>query len=131
MLGGREVPVTIEEVFDSARQVAAAEAMKSLPARGGKRFAEVFRHGSMQIEIYAPRGRDTQRPHTRDEVYVVVRGSGVYVNGVQRFAFGPGDVLFAAAGERHHFEGFSADFFTWVLFYGPEGGEKGTPESRP
>jgi mannose-6-phosphate isomerase-like protein (cupin superfamily) len=111
-------------VFDAARQVAAEEAMRRLPQRGGKRFVTAFRHGSLQVEMYAPRGRDAQRPHTRDEVYVLVKGQGVYVNGSQRFAVGPGDLLFAAAGERHHFERFTEDFFAWVLFYGPEGGEK-------
>ncbi|HVP66620.1 MAG TPA: cupin domain-containing protein [Anaeromyxobacteraceae bacterium] len=110
-------------VFDGARQVSARVAMAMLPVRGGKRFATVFRHGSLQVEIFAPRGRDTQRPHLRDEVYVVVRGSGYYVNGAQRFAFRSGDVLFAAAGEEHHFEEFTEDFFTWVFFYGPDGGE--------
>jgi mannose-6-phosphate isomerase-like protein (cupin superfamily) len=84
----------------------------------------VFRHGTLQVEIFAPRGRDSQRPHTRDEVYVVVKGEGVFVNGTQRYAFRAGDVLFAAAGEQHRFEGFGEDFFTWVFFYGPEGGEK-------
>ncbi len=113
-----------ESVFNVERQVAAQVAMARLPSRGGKRFDTVFRHGSLQVEIFAPRGRDAQRPHTRDEVYVVVRGSGFYVNGTQRFAFRAGDVMFAAAGEEHHFENFTEDFFTWVLFYGPEGGEK-------
>jgi len=113
-----------EHVFDPIRQVAAAEAMARLPRAGGKRFATLFRHGSLQVEIFAPRGRDTQRPHTRDEVYVVVRGSGTYVNGPQRFAFRAGDLLFAAAGEPHRFEAFSEDFFTWVLFFGAEGGER-------
>ncbi len=113
-----------EERFDSGRQVAAATAMRRLPARGGKRFENAFRHGSLQVDVFAPRGRDSQRPHTRDEIYVVIRGSGFYVNGGQRFAFAPGDVLFAAAGEEHRFESFGEDFFTWVLFYGPEGGEK-------
>jgi mannose-6-phosphate isomerase-like protein (cupin superfamily) len=111
-------------VFDPIRQVAAAEAMARLPRAGGKRFATLFRHGTLQVEIFAPRGRDTQRPHTRDEVYFVVRGSGTYVNGSQRFAFRAGDLLFAAAGEPHRFEAFSEDFFTWVLFYGPDGGER-------
>ena len=37
--------------------------------------------------------------------------------------FGPGDVLFAAARVEHRFEGFSDDFATWVVFYGPPGGE--------
>jgi hypothetical protein len=28
------------------------------------------------------------------------------------------------AGVEHRFEEFSGDFGTWVIFYGPEGGEK-------
>lgn len=114
----------MSDVFEPNRQVAATEAMSRLPRAGGKRFATMFRHGSLQVEIFAPRGRDTQRPHTRDEIYVVVKGSGTYVNGSQRFAFRAGDLLFAAAGEPHRFEAFTEDFFTWVLFYGPEGGER-------
>ncbi|WP_242356387.1 cupin domain-containing protein [Anaeromyxobacter sp. SG64] len=120
-----------QDVFDLARHVAASAATARLPRAGGKRFETVFRHGSLQVEIFAPRGRDTQRPHDRDEVYVVLRGAGAFVNGTQRFAFRAGDVLFAAAGEVHWFEDFSEDFFTWVLFYGPEGGEKAATAPPP
>jgi mannose-6-phosphate isomerase-like protein (cupin superfamily) len=42
----------------------------------------------------------------------------------RRETFGPGDFLFAPAGVEHRFEDFSKDFATWVLFYGPEGGEQ-------
>jgi mannose-6-phosphate isomerase-like protein (cupin superfamily) len=38
--------------------------------------------------------------------------------------FGPGDFLFAPAGVVHRFEFFSQDLTLWVIFYGPEGGEK-------
>jgi mannose-6-phosphate isomerase-like protein (cupin superfamily) len=100
-------------------------ALAKLPRAGGKRFEVLLRHGSLQMEIYAPRLRDTQKPHDRDEVYVVVRGAGTFVNGSERFTFRSGDVLFAAAGEVHRFEDFSEDFATWVFFYGPEGGERG------
>jgi hypothetical protein len=27
-------------------------------------------------------------------------------------------------GAKHRFENFSHDFVTWVVFYGPQGGEK-------
>jgi mannose-6-phosphate isomerase-like protein (cupin superfamily) len=37
--------------------------------------------------------------------------------------FGPGDALFVPAGMKHRFENFSDDFATWIMFYGPEGGE--------
>jgi len=41
----------------------------------------------------------------------------------ERVPFGPGEALFAAAGVAHRFEGFSDDFATRVVFYGPPGGE--------
>lgn len=104
--------------------VTVADALAKLPASGGQRFAEVFKHGSLQVEMYAPQGHDPQQPHSRDEVYVVARGSGTFVNGSKRHPFRAGDFLFVAAGVEHRFEAFTADFATWVLFYGPEGGEQ-------
>ena len=76
------------------------------------------------MEVFAPRGVDNQQPHTRDEVYLVIRGSGRFVFGSERVTFGPGDFLFVPAGVAHRFENFTEDFVVWVLFYGPEGGEK-------
>jgi len=105
------------------RRTTVAEAMGRLPGPGGERFAEVLGHGSMEVEIYAPRGTDPQTPHTRDELYVVVSGSGTFVNGPDRHPFSPGDVLFVPAGAEHRFEDFTDDLAVWVVFYGPEGGE--------
>ncbi len=105
------------------RRATVAEAMGRLPGPGGERFAEVLGHGSMEVEIYAPRGTDPQTPHTRDELYVVVSGSGTFVNGPERHPFGPGDVLFVPASVEHRFEDFTDDLAVWVVFYGPEGGE--------
>ena len=98
-------------------------ALARLPAPGGERYVELFRHGTLSVELYAPRGRDPQQPHTRDEVYVVVQGSGEFVNGGERHPFGPGDLLFVPAGVTHRFERFTDDLAVWVMFYGPEGGE--------
>lgn len=105
------------------RGATVAEALALLPAAGGARFAKVLERGSLLVEIYAPRGRDPQQPHTRDEAYVVVTGSGEFVNGDRRHAFGPGDFLFVPAGVAHRFENFTDDLVVWVIFYGPEGGE--------
>lgn len=107
------------------RRVPLAEALARLPEPGGPRFVKVLEHGTLEVEIYAPRGHDPQQPHTRDEVYVVVSGSGWFVNGGDRHPFSAGDLLFVPAGVVHRFEDFSDDFVTWVLFYGPEGGERG------
>jgi quercetin dioxygenase-like cupin family protein len=88
-----------------------------------KPFVLLFRHGTLEVEFYKPDRIDNQKPHTRDEVYVVVSGSGTFVNGSVRQRFESGEVLFAAAHVEHHFEDFTPDFATWVFFYGPEGGE--------
>jgi hypothetical protein len=64
---------------DSCKRVEVVEALKRLPNPEGKRFATIFEQGSLLVEIYAPRGTDPQSPHTRDEVYFVVAGTGEYV----------------------------------------------------
>jgi mannose-6-phosphate isomerase-like protein (cupin superfamily) len=98
-------------------------ALARLRAEPGRTFIELFRHGTLAVEIYKPEKIDPQMPHTRDEVYVVVSGSGTFLNGGVRHPFGPGEVLFVPAGVEHRFESFTDDFVTWVFFYGPEGGE--------
>jgi mannose-6-phosphate isomerase-like protein (cupin superfamily) len=99
------------------------DALKKLPGPNGERFATVLEHGTLDVEIYAPRGTDPQKPHTRDEVYVVLSGRGEFLNGSVRESFAPGDILFVPAFSEHRFEKFSDDLVVWVFFYGPEGGE--------
>jgi len=69
----------------------------------GEHFIEAFTHGSLVVELYAPRDRDTQSPHDRDEVYFVVSGSGEFVVDGRRSEFVAGDALFVAAGVEHRF----------------------------
>src|SRR5438105_2676441 len=108
----------------------AAELLKRLPGPisakwpQGERFAAALSHGSMSVELYAPVGTDPQTPHTQDELYFVHAGTGVFMaNGLRR-SFGPGDCFFVPSGMEHRFESFSDDFSTWVVFWGPQGGEQ-------
>ncbi|MFK7812889.1 MAG: cupin domain-containing protein [Maribacter sp.] len=87
-------------------------------------FLTVFKHGTLAVEVYKPEKVDLQKPHTRDEVYVIISGSGEFLNDGVRSNIKIGDFLFVPAGTEHRFENFTDDFSTWVLFYGPEGGEK-------
>ena len=90
----------------------------------GKRLLYPVRHGSMRVGIYAPRaGRDPQGPHDQDEIYIVASGRGSFVKGTERRPFGPGDLIFVEAGVEHRFEDIGDDFATWVVFWGPKGGE--------
>jgi mannose-6-phosphate isomerase-like protein (cupin superfamily) len=100
-----------------------AQGLALMPGPYGDDFAMLLQHGTLDIGLYAPRGSDPQTPHTRDEVYVVMRGSVQFQNGEERMAFGPGDVLFVPAHREHRFERFTDDLAVWVFFYGPEGGE--------
>ena len=100
-----------------------ADMAARLPRPPARPSAAAFRHGSLEVKLYAPRGVDDQKPHDRDEVYFVWRGSGSFVRGGQSVRFAPGDMIFVAAHEDHRFEDFSDDFMTWVVFYGPVGGE--------
>src|ERR1044072_7528200 len=86
-----------------------SDALLKLPGPNGERFATIAQHGSLLVEIYAPRGTDPQKPHTRDEIYFVAAGTGDFICGESRQSFGPTDLLFAAAGAVHRFENFSAD----------------------
>jgi mannose-6-phosphate isomerase-like protein (cupin superfamily) len=88
-----------------------------------ERFHYLLRHGSMMIGLYAPVGIDDQTPHKQDELYIIVSGQGEFVKGDTRIRFAPQDVLFVEAGMPHRFENYSPDFQTWVIFWGPAGGE--------
>src|SRR5579872_2704188 len=99
------------------------EALQKLAASPEALFLKVMEHGTMSVEIYRPVKTDLQTPHTQDELYVVISGSGEFLNNGIRTPFQPGDVLFAPAGVAHRFENFTEGFATWVIFYGPVGGE--------
>lgn len=104
-------------------RLTAATALERLRGSGTE-FTTLFTHGSLDVEVYRPVGVDRQTPHSRDEIYVVISGHGMFVVGDRRHPFEPGEFLFARAGVVHRFEDFTEDFATWVFFYGPEGGER-------
>lgn len=85
-------------------------------------FVTLLAHNDVEVEIYRPHKVDAQTPHARDELYIVIAGSGWFVNGDTRHRFEPGEVLFVAAGVEHRFERFSDDFSTWVVFFGAPSG---------
>lgn len=90
----------------------------------GERFVSALTHGTMAVEFYAPIGHDPQTPHEQDELYFIYAGSGEFVMAGERHTFQAGTVFFVPAGVEHRFENFTADFSTWVVFWGPQGGEK-------
>ena len=90
----------------------------------GRAFTVMMKHGSMTIEYFAPQEIDTQSPHKQDEIYVIIKGHATFYRDTEKASCKKGDILFVPAGMEHHFENFSDDFVVWVIFYGPDGGEK-------
>lgn len=121
---------TSSELRGEWAHISLAAAFKRLGIAAPARSVALFEHGTLVVKLYKPRGTndeliDPQTPHTRDELYVVARGSGMFFNGEIRRKAEVGDLIFAPTGKAHRFEDFTEDFAVWVMFYGPEGGEAG------
>ena len=104
------------------------KALNAGTSPGGLPAALIREHETLKLYFYEPRGEDRQTPHEQDEVYVIVRGSGTFAmvadsGWMERRPFGPGDAILVPAGTDHRFEDFTDDFGTWVIMYGPPGGE--------
>ena len=80
-------------------------------------FANAFSKGDFELEFFAPRGKDYQTPHEKDEFYIIVRGTAELIKENEAINCSVGDALFVKAGEAHHFENISDDFAAWVIFY--------------
>jgi len=94
------------------------EAIQQLKKETAQKFTVLLRDGNMSVEYFAPYKTDTQKPHSQDELYVIISGSGTFFRDGTRITFKSGDVIFVPAGMIHRFENFTDDFSTWVIFYG-------------
>ncbi|MCE7030517.1 cupin domain-containing protein [Jiella avicenniae] len=93
----------------------------------GQFLAEAFAHGTMTLEVFAPRGEDRQAPHRQDRLFLVVSGRSTTLVGDDAGEAAAGDALLVQAGEAFRFAEMSDDFVSWVVSWGPEGGEAEAP----
>ncbi len=91
--------------------------INQLPTVDGTYFIEAFRKGNLSIELYKPEKEDLQTPHSQDEIYVIISGSGMFKNGEEHYHFKTNDLIFVPAHEEHRFYDFTDDFSTWVVFF--------------
>jgi mannose-6-phosphate isomerase-like protein (cupin superfamily) len=111
---------------DRSRVIHLSEAQAAIPGPAGEHAITLLQRGTLKAMLsigrFAPLPRPTT-PHTQDEIYIVLNGSGVFFHDGKREGFEAGDLLFVAAGVEHRFEDFTEDTVVWVVFYGPNGGE--------
>ncbi len=92
-----------------------SDALDMGPPLKGNLAIPVFDHGSMQAELYMPSESDPQQPHTKDEIYLIVRGKAEFFGGKKIVQIQKGSFIFVPAGTDHRFENFSKNFAVWVF----------------
>ncbi|MDQ6695689.1 MAG: cupin domain-containing protein [Chloroflexota bacterium] len=96
-------------------------------------YLEFLRSSSLSVGLYSlpAQGIDPQQPHTEDEVYYVVKGSGSLEVGEESCAVEASSVIFVAAGVKHHFHSITEDMTILVFFAPPEYSLKRGEEAMP
>lgn len=107
----------------TGQHISLEDAQSMGPPPPGNLAVPVLNHGTMEAELYSPVDVDPQKPHDRDEIYVVAKGEGEFFNGEGLVQVKPGSFIFVPAGTPHRFQNFTQGFCVWVFFYGPKGGE--------
>lgn len=95
-----------------------------VPAAGSgqqNRFEELLSVAALSVGAYQvpASGSDDQIPHSVDEVYVVMAGSGRLTTGGQTYDVTAGDVLYVPAEEPHRFHDITQDLQLVVVFAPP------------
>ena len=68
------------------------------------------------IIVLHPREKDTQEPHSADELYYVIEGSGFIELGKSRRPVKEGSIIFVPAKMHHRFYGNSEDLVVLYVF---------------
>ena len=80
-------------------------------------FVNVMQDKKFTVEFYNPVEKDLQKPHTRDEIYVIVEGEGEFECGESKGDFKAGDLIFVPKNTFHRFLNFGRSLKTWVIFF--------------
>jgi quercetin dioxygenase-like cupin family protein len=94
--------------------------------RGNQRWREFLRVPSLSMGLYRLKAgpADEQRPHTEDEVYLVISGKASFRAGGKQQAVVPGSLIFVERAVEHRFVDITEDLTVLVFFTPPEGSLK-------
>jgi len=89
-------------------------------AEAGALYHEFVREPSLSTGLYILRAGtlDPQQPHTEDEVYYVISGSGQITVAEEERAVRAGSIIFVATGVEHRFHTITEDL-TILVFFAP------------
>ena len=89
-------------------------------ANAGNLYHEFFRAERLSLGLYVlPMGQaDPQQPHTEDEVYDVVQGTGMIQVGGENRPVAAGSMVYVDEGVEHRFHSITEDL-TILVFFAP------------
>lgn len=84
----------------------------------GRAYLEFLRKEALSAGLYVlgAQAQDLQKPHAEDEIYYVLSGRGRFRAGNKDLPVMPGDLLYVAAGEPHHFHEIVEELRLLVFF---------------
>ena len=103
-------------VFDIDAVRRALEAMDS-------NWKEFMRVETMSAGVYRLKAgeRDSQKPHTEDEIYFVTKGRAKFAAGENIQDVSAGCIIYVEAGREHRFVDIAEDIEALVIFAPAEG----------
>ena len=92
---------------------------------GQQRWLEFLRVSSLSMGVYRLKAgaADEQKPHTEDEVYLVIHGKASIRVGGEVKAVVPGSLILVERTVEHRFFDITEDLTVLVLFAPPEGSQ--------
>lgn len=102
-------------------------ALSDLLRHEGGPYYEFLRVPDLSVGLYrlAAGAIDRQRPHTEDEIYVVMAGRGRFTAGDDTRDLAPGDTIYVAKHVPHRFHDITDELQLIVVFAPPEDSQAG------
>jgi mannose-1-phosphate guanylyltransferase len=82
-------------------------------------YLEVLSEDSMSVELATYPNPEPKYPHTEDELYYIISGSGTARVGGETYRIEEGDVLFVEQGLEHDFFDIEEEITALTVFAGP------------
>jgi mannose-6-phosphate isomerase-like protein (cupin superfamily) len=82
--------------------------------------AEVFSKESVTVEIGKYPTSSPKNPHTENEVYYIISGSGMIRVGDKTYSIESGDVIFVEQGLEHDFFNIDEEITALIIFVGSD-----------
>lgn len=89
----------------------------------GPPYLEFLREEALSAGLYvlSAGAEDLQKPHTEDEIYIVMSGAARFRAANEDRAVGPGDVLYVRRTVEHRFHSVTRELKVLVMFAPAEG----------